>query len=622
MRSQSSPFLSLGTSLFGGVIIFSMALLALLIGFQAFYNGYIYPGIQVAWVNIAGMKPDEAAALLDYHLTYPERGRLLLRDGDQIWVVAPSEIGLSFNGQANAQRAYAIGRSGSFFHQIAEQFRAWYGGVTLTPTLVFDERLTENYLKGLAVQIDRPTVEASLQIEGKDVVVKPGQIGRTLDVYATRDLLRAQVQTLIDGEIPLIIYEDEPAILDVSEQAELARQILSAPLVISVPDAIEGEPGPWRFEPEDLAGMLTIERISSPDGDTYQVGLDTGQLRAFLTEIAPGLSRQAANARFIFNDDTRELEVIQPAVIGQSLDIEATIQAINESLIAGEHRVKLDMDYTEPEITDEVTAADLGITELVHSEVSYFRGSDTSRIQNIETASSRFHGLLVAPGETFSMADVIGNVSLDTGYAEAWIIYGDRTIKGVGGGVCQVSTTLFRTVFFSGFPVVERHPHAYRVYYYEQTYGGHDARLAGLDATVYVPLVDFKFTNDTPYWLLMETYTGNNWLQWKFYSTSDGRSVDWSTSGLQNQQDPPDPVFNENPNLAKGEIKQVDWAVEGADVSITRTVYRDGQVIISDIFNTHYEPWRAVCEYGPGTKGMPPSRISSSSPCTPSTRGN
>ena len=216
------------------------------------------------------------------------------------------------------------------------------------------------------------------------------------------------------------------------------------------------------------------------------------------------------------------------------------------------------------------------------------------------------------------MAEVLGDVSLDTGYEEAWIIYGDRTIKGVGGGVCQVSTTLFRTVFFSGFPVVERHPHAYRVYYYEQTYSGHDSRLAGLDATVYVPLVDFKFTNDTPYWLLMETYMGDNWLQWKFYSTSDGRSVDWESSGLRNKQEPPDPIYQENPSLAKGEIKQVDWAVEGADVSVSRYVYRDGRLILEDSFGTHYEPWRAVCEYGPGTKGMPPKRINASNPCKPS----
>ena len=144
----------------------------------------------------------------------------------------------------------------------------------------------------------------------------------------------------------------------------------------------------------------------------------------------------------------------------------------------------------------------------------------------------------------------LGDVSLDKGYAEAWIIFGDRTIKGVGGGVCQVSTTLFRTVFFGGYPIIERHPHAYRVYYYEQTYGGgNNSEWAGLDATVYVPLVDFKFKNDSENWLLMETYVGDNYLNWKFYSTSDGRTVEWETTGLTNIQDPPDPLYQENDAL-------------------------------------------------------------------------
>jgi vancomycin resistance protein YoaR len=200
------------------------------------------------------------------------------------------------------------------------------------------------------------------------------------------------------------------------------------------------------------------------------------------------------------------------------------------------------------------------------------------------------------------MADVLGDVSLDTGYAEALIIYGDRTIRGVGGGVCQVSTTLFRAAFFAGFQIDERYAHAYRVGYYEQVYGGTDPDLAGLDATVFAPVVDFRFTNDTPYWLLMETYVSGATLTWKFYSTSDGRSVDWDTSGLQNIVEPEDPLYEENPDLPEGTIKQVDWAVDGADVTITRTVNRGGAVLHSDVFITHYQPWRAIYQYGPGTE--------------------
>jgi vancomycin resistance protein YoaR len=311
----------------------------------------------------------------------------------------------------------------------------------------------------------------------------------------------------------------------------------------------------------------------------------------------------------MFNDDTRQLEVIQPAVIGRSLNIPESITSINEKLLAGEHEIGLVFDTLKPEVGDDATTEQLGITELVSSHTSYFYGSSAARIQNITTAAAQYHGLLIPPGVTFSMGEALGDVSLDTGYAEALIIYGDRTIEGVGGGVCQVSTTLFRTVFFGGYPVVERHPHAYRVGYYElKADGGYNTSFAGLDATVYTPLVDFKFTNDTPYWLLMETYVNQaaRTLTWKFYSTSDGRSVEWQTTGLKNKVEPPDPNYIENPELKKGEVVQVDWAVEGADVTVNRTVIRDGETLYEDVFTTHYMPWREVWEYGPGTKNMPP----------------
>jgi vancomycin resistance protein YoaR len=259
----------------------------------------------------------------------------------------------------------------------------------------------------------------------------------------------------------------------------------------------------------------------------------------------------------------------------------------------------------QPQVSSSTTGAELGITELLWSETSYFYGSSTERIQNIQAASARFHGVFVAPGETFSMGEAMGDVSLENGFAEALIIFGGRTIKGVGGGVCQVSTTLFRTVFFAGFPIVERYSHAYRVSYYEQTASGSvDPRLAGLDATVYFPLVDFKFKNDSPYWILMETYVNVNarTLTWKFYSTKDGRSMTWDTTGPVNVVSAPPPLYEENLEFKKNEMKQVDWAANGADVTVTRTVYQNGNVLFQDRVVTHYEPWRAVCEYGPDSK--------------------
>jgi vancomycin resistance protein YoaR len=607
-NTLSSPvdiFNQVMVALLGGFFIFIAAILVFVLGFNMYYSGKIFPGVSAAGVDLSGLTAEEAATRLTSRLTYPQTGRIVLQDGSKMWIATPQETGLFLSPEATAQQALEWGRRGGPAARLTEQFRAWFSGALMPPLLIFDERQGQAYLEDLAAEINLPTVEASLQVNGLEVIVQPGQVGRTLDVPTSLQALRAQVETLKDGIVSLAVLETTPTILDASQQAEVARTILQAPLTLRVPGAGEGGPGPWVFQPEELAGMLSIERVSLPEGDQYQVGLETAQVRALLETIAPDLAQTPDNARFIFNDDTRQLEVIQPAVIGRQLMVEETLQKINEALRSGEHNIGLEFDYMEPLVGDDATAESLGITDLVSEHTSFFYGSSGSRIQNISTASSRFHGVLVPPGGTFSMAEVLGDVSLDNGYAEALIIYGDRTIKGVGGGVCQVSTTLFRTVFFGGFPIVERHPHAYRVSYYEQRADGSvNPNLAGLDATVFVPYVDFKFTNDTQNWLLMETYVNPaaRTLTWKFYSTSDGRTVDWETTGPTHVEEPPEPVYNENPELAKGTIKQVDWEAEGADITVNRTVYRDGQVYLSDTIYTHYMPWRAIYEYGPGTK--------------------
>jgi vancomycin resistance protein YoaR len=589
-------------------LVFGFTLLVFLVGllpgvYSYIYDGRIFPGVSVGGVDLSGMTTQQAADLLSRRLDYPQRGKIAFQEGTNLWTVKPADLGLFLDAETTAVAAYNLGRAGSPTARLADRLRTWSSGTDLAPLFVFDERIAQNYLQSIAEQIDKPIIEATLGVNGVDVVVNSGQVGRTLDVPAALASLDAQMQTMSDSLVPLVVKETSPVILDATAQAELARQILSAPLTLQIPNAHEGDPGPWSFEQVALAQMLTIQRTTTDQVENYQVGLSTDDLRTFLMNIAPSLNRNPQNARFIFNDDTRQLEIIQPAVIGRALDVDSSLQQINQQILDGQHDVNLVMQTTSPPVTDDATAESLGITELTSLHTSYFYGSSTSRIQNITTAASRFHGLLVAPGESFSMADALGDVSLDNGYAEALIIFGDRTIQGVGGGVCQVSTTLYRTAFLGGYQIDERWPHAYRVGYYEQTpNGGHDESLAGMDATVFAPQVDFRFTNDTPNWLLMETYVGASSLTWKFYSTSDGRTVEWDNSGLQNIVDAPDPLYEENPDLAEGQIKQVDWAVDGADVTVTRQVYRDGAILHDNVFNTHYVPWQAKYQYGPGTE--------------------
>jgi len=590
-------------SIFAGCIIGTGLLIAFGLGIQVWLAGRITPGVSVSGIDVGGMTPQEAALVLNNQVSYLEEGRILLRDGEQTWLLTPAQLGLYMEPESTAAHAFEIGRDGNLIARLNEQWMAWRYGQSISPSFIFDQRVAYMQVKQVASLIDKPVIEAELALNGAEVVVRSGQIGRTVNIDATIEKIALLLHQMQDGMVELVIEETPPYILDVEEQAALAKKILSQPLVLTAENA---EGSPWEFDINTLAANLHVERIIDGDGNRYQVGINSDFLKDFLNQISPSLKLDPKDAHYIFNDETHELEVIESAIIGRELNIDATIKAIQEQIVTDDsHEVALVFDINKPFLTNDVKGADLGITELVHEEVSYFYGSDSDRVHNIIVSSSKFHGVMVPPGATFSMAEALGDITLENGYAEALIIAGGQTIQGVGGGVCQVSTTLFRAAFFAGFPIVERYPHAYRVSYYEKVAGNRiDQRLAGLDATVFVPIVDFKFTNDTSNWLLMETYVNPTYssIVWKFYSTSDGRQVNWSTTGVTNVIEAPEPKYVENPDLNEGQIKQIDWAADGADVTVSRTVTRNGEVIITDTIFTRYRPWQAVYEYGPGTE--------------------
>jgi vancomycin resistance protein YoaR len=374
--------------------------------------------------------------------------------------------------------------------------------------------------------------------------------------------------------------------------------ILSEDLVVQIGDPLPDDPGPWVAPRDSVAGMLLIEPVQGADGGetTYGVRLDEGQLEAFLTPLAPQLARDPVNARFVFDDESRELQPIADSVEGRSLDVPASVQMISQAVIAGEHAVPLVFETIEPAIADTLTAQDLGITELVSSATTYYRGSSSARRSNIQTAASRFHGIVIEPHQEFSFNHYLGDVSLESGFETALIIYNGRTIDGVGGGTCQVSTTVFQAAFYAGFPINERWSHGYRVGYYEVGEG------AGMDATVYAPLVDLRFTNDTDTYLLIESYVdlNNATLTFRFYGTGDGRTVQKEGPVITNVVPHGPTLYEENPDLAPGQSRQVDYAIDGADVTVYRTVYRDGEILYQDTFLSQYVPWQAIYQVAPG----------------------
>lgn len=324
--------------------------------------------------------------------------------------------------------------------------------------------------------------------------------------------------------------------------------------------------------------------------------LFTTTLEPFKNEI----NREPINAQFSYQNG--KVTAFRPSQNGEKVDEEKLKKNLETKmyvLLQGQKSDEITIDVptviVQPKITTE-KANNLGIRELLATGTSLFHGSIQNRIYNLTLASSRLNGILIPPGETFSFNKAVGDVSKLTGYKEAYVIQNGRTVLGDGGGLCQVSTTFFRAVVNAGLPVVERNPHAYRVHYYEEDSG------PGIDAAVYVPTVDFKFKNDTKHHLLVQTYVNPDEyrLTFEIYGTSDGRKVTVTDPVITSQSPAPEPVYQDDPTLPKGQVKQVDWAAPGATVYFTRTVEKDGKVILTDKFSSRYRPWQAI--YLRGTK--------------------
>ena len=403
INSQSYAAKQILAALAAGLVLFLGIVLIWTVGYQLAYAGRIFPGVSVAGVELSGLSINEAALKLSQTLSYPQTGKILFRNGETIWVASPAELGMVFDPSASALAAYQLGRAGGLFGALAGQMQARGMGADVAPVMIFDQRVAYVYLQNIGAQFNQPVVEASLHVEGTNVVAQPGQVGTVLNLDATLIYLGAQLQSFRDGEVPLVIQEAAPKLLDVSSQADAARRILSQPLTVALPNYREGDPGPWVYDIPVVANMLAVRLADAGGKPEMQVGLDPIALRSALNDIRTYVDRPPANAHFIFNAQTKQLEATAPSHVGRAMDMEASVSAINAALMRGEHTVSLVVAETQPAVPDTATGADLGITQEIMTYTSYFYHSSPERIQNIVAASGQYKGVLVAPGEVFSM---------------------------------------------------------------------------------------------------------------------------------------------------------------------------------------------------------------------------
>ena len=571
------------------------------------YRDKIFPGVRVSGVSLSGLTKSEAESLLRERLTFPFAKAFAFHYGDDVWHGIPDDLGMQIQYTATVENAFKYGRGADELLNMRHQVKALMTGKNFEPVLLFDERVAFNFITGMAQYIDIPMEQPSITLQGKSVEIEAGKSGRLLDRAMTMTMLEMLAKSMRTTDLDLPVVTLETTADNLAEKKAQLEHILTNDFTLYI-SAGNGLHPVDTISGELLAGWIDFTPLIHRGEITIEMTIKRNPFYNRLVALSVDLYQKPQNARFIFNDDTRIIEPFAEAVVGQELDLEASLKNIQAAIQSGRSNAELVLKMTEPEIRSDANGAELGITELAFSQYTYFYGSSPERVQNIVAGSAPFHGMLIKSGETFSMAENIGDINIDNGFAEAAVIYGNETIQGVGGGICQVSTTLFRTALNYGLPIKERHQHAYRVFYYERMANGNiDPNLSGLDASVFFPVLDLKFTNDTPYWILMEVYVNREAysIQWKFYSTKVNRYVELKTTGPTNLTEPEDPIYRENPKLSTGVIEQVDYEIKGADVDIVRTVYEDGLVHLQDRFVTNYRPWQAIYEYGPGTPNIP-----------------
>ncbi|MCY4021690.1 MAG: VanW family protein [Chloroflexi bacterium] len=582
-----------------GAVLLALLLSILLVAWQLVLRDRVVPGVHVGGVDLSGLTAAEAAAALDEEFVPLTEDIYTLRDGERAWQARASELGLRIATEDMLARALVLGHSGEAFDDIIAQSEAWISGERQPMRLILDENVALDYLRRLATRINRDRQDASLRIVDGGAQVRPGVTGRTLNVPATLARVTAALRASGEGaDIELVVDESAPRLWNVEEAALRLGTALSGPAQLFASDRDGGPLGPWTVSPDQIRALLSVTLRDDGPGKRYDVSVNVEAFRTFLRSLAPGLIIIPVDGRFDFNPGTGELIALSPSRGGRELNIEKTIAQLEKAIFSRESRLApMVFDYSLPRYHEGVSAAALGIKDLVAEATTYYWGSRQNRRSNIAVGAGKLNGIIIAPGEEFAFNHHLGNITPEAGFVDGAVIFGARTVTGIGGGICQVSTTLFRAAFSGGFAITERNSHGYRVGYYEYAGAG-----PGLDAAIWQPASDLRFLNNTPYHLLIESeFMGaKDALQFRFYSTIHWRTV-VEPPVIRDIVEAPPPRFEENRDLLAGQARQVDYAAPGADVWVYRNVYdRAGNLVKRDHAYTHYQPWRAVFEVAPG----------------------
>lgn len=545
--------------------------------FDFYFSKKIFPNVNITNINVGGLTPSQSQESLSSKLDIPEK--ITLSAKDRIFDLSLKEIEFFYKFEKTTEAAYSIGRSGNLSTDIFNRILSSFTTTQLSLVFSLNEEKLEEYLNVVSDQTVIEPIYPEVTFEEGKVIVNIGKPGEKIDQKVLTKILREKLAN-VDFSITTIPFEKiDPTLSD--EEAENTKT--KAGSLVGKSLSLSHEFDSFIYKESEIFPLINPK-------DSY----DAQEVADFIEkEIIPKVNREPQNAVFMFEEG--KVVEFKPAKDGIVVSVVLLTEKIIENLNLLETsdekiaNIQIPVQRSSPEVTtDKVN--NLGIRQLLGRGSSKFAGSIPGRIHNISLASSKFNGSLVPTETVLSFNQVLGDVSIFTGYKQAYVIKDGRTVLGDGGGVCQVSSTLFRALLNAGLPIVERRAHSYRVGYYEQD------SPPGLDATVFDPTTDLKFKNDTPGHILIQTEFNakTKTLVFEIYGTPDGRVSSTTKPVTTSIVPPPEDLYVDDPTLPLGQVKQIDYKAWGAKVTFNYKVDRNGETIFEKNFVSNYRPWQAV----------------------------
>jgi vancomycin resistance protein YoaR len=470
-------------------------------------------------------------------------------------------------------------------------------------TVDVDPKVIDRFVQRVASDVDRPARSAQLVVQGDQVVVTPSQTARVVDQAATQALVRSALFSAQRTVVP-VVKETPPAVTeaDLASSLALARTEVDSPVVLN---GAEGQS--WTITPAMLLKMLALPADPLAQRDQTP-RLDPAKLQAYISSLAKGIDRPAFNARFLYNGG--QVQLIRDGISGQRLDQQATLDAIQRAAVSDQRTVALPIETVAPLITARDVDKLSGLQLIAENSTSY-AGSIPPRRHNVELATSMLNGVVVAPGQIFSFNQELGPQTLARGFQVGYGIIAQgngqvETVPSVGGGICQVSTTLFQPVFWSGDEIEERHWHAYWIAHYA-SHG-----YPGLDDTVDdASGLDFKFKNDTSGPLLIQSSTDGTNVHFALYGHPPTWTVHVDKPVITNVIKTDRQLrIEHDPTLAPGTKIYTEAAEDGFTVTVRRVVDEGNGVVRQLVLRSVYDPSHNVMAVGPTPAPKPTAQAS------------